>query len=90
MSKQLDFSKQKGNYSNNLDNGRDQINNWYSDSTVSVADFKLNIEKLIESAYINVTAKPRFLHNLRSQRTKDGILFLCYNSIMSAQGYGVG
>lgn len=86
----MDYSKKKGDYTYELDRGRKQIDSWHADPELTVSGYISKVEQLIAPAYINVTAKPRFLAALRSQTTKDGILFLCYNSIMSAQGFAVG
>lgn len=85
----MDFSKQKGNYSYELDKGRELINSWYSDPKVTVSGYISNIEQLITPAYINGSAKRQFLVFLHGQKTKAGILQLCYNSIMKAQGLAV-
>lgn len=84
----MDFTTKKGTYSKELKNGADLICEWYEDTNVSVAQFAQNVRELIASAYISVTAKPRFEQALAKARTKDAICFLCYNSILKGSGLG--
>lgn len=79
----MDFTTMNGNYSKNLKNGAELITEWYEDKTVSVQQYAQNIRDLIASAYISVKAKPRFEAALDKAKTKDAIVFLCYNSILA-------
>lgn len=81
-----DYTMKKGYYAKNLSNNTDNINNWYYDSTIDYQAFAQKVEQLLSSAYVSVTAKPRFLNALHRAKTKDAILFLCYNSILCAKG----
>lgn len=85
----LDFTTMNGNYSKNLKSGTELITEWYEDKTVSVQQYAQNIRDLIASAYISVKAKPRFEAALAKARTKEAIVFLCYNSILAGSGLAV-
>ena len=85
----IDFTTMDGNYSKDLKNGTELITEWYEDKTISVQQYAQNIKDLIASAYISVKAKPRFEAALDKAKTKEAIVFLCYNSILAGSGLAV-
>lgn len=85
----MDFTKTNGCYSKNLINNTELINSLYEDKTVSKDEFAARVRQLVDEAYFNKTAKPRFLNALAKAKTKTDIIFLCYNSILCGAGCGL-
>ena len=84
----MDISKVGGAYSKELKENIGTITELFEDSTVSTAAMKQAILDIIEPAWIDVNAKPRFKYFLDNCRTKLDVYNLCWNSICKAMRYG--
>lgn len=84
----MDISSINGAYAKELKKNIGEINSIFEDTAVSVDDMKQAILDIIEPAWIDVTAKPRFKVFLENCRTKLDVYNLCWNSICKAMRYG--
>lgn len=85
----MDFTKTNGCYSKDLGNNTELLTKWFEDKTVSKDEFAARVRQLVDKAYFNKKAKPRFLNALANAKTKTDIVFLCYNSILCGAGHGL-
>lgn len=83
----LNLTKNEGCYSHPLSNNIETIYRYATDDFTPLKDLVSWIEELIEPAYFNKDAKPRFKWRLRNCRTKKAVLQLCLNAIANAVEY---
>lgn len=90
----MELTKIKNSYVHELNEHQKEIDACYNDISKTVNDLK----SLVKEVVMNTTSKEydqksvttkRFLINLEKQRTKDGIIFLVYNSKLNGDGCGV-
>ena len=84
----IDISKIGGTYTKELKANIGTITELYEDNAVSVAEMKQAILDIIEPAWVDANAKPRFKSFLENCRTKYDVYGLCWNSICKAMRYG--
>lgn len=90
----MELTKIKNSYVHELNEHQKEIDACYNDINKTVNDLK----SLVKQVVMNTNSKEydqksvatkRFLINLEKQRTKDGIIFLVYNSKLNGDGCGV-
>jgi hypothetical protein len=85
----LNLTENPGCYTNPISNNIETIYKYATDDITSLGELVDWIIKLIEPAYFNKDAKPRFIHRLRNCRTKKAVLQLCLNAVANAVEYEV-
>ena len=90
----MELTKIKNSYVHELNAHQKEIDDCYNNRSKSVNDLK----DLVRTIVMNTNSKEydkksvatkRFLLSLEKQRTKDGIIFLVYNSKLNGDGCGV-
>lgn len=85
----LNLTENPGCYTNPISNNIETIYQYANDDITSLGELASWIIELIEPAYFNKDAKPRFIHRLRNCRTKKAVLQLCLNAVANAVEYEV-
>ena len=83
----MNLTKVNGCYAKELKNNLHNIKAIFSDGTKSYNYMKQYVLKVIEPAYINATAKKRFIEYLEGCAGKYEIYNLCYNTVRKAMNY---
>ena len=86
----IDLTKDAGCFTNCLANNIETIYQIASDGYTSKDEFVNYLVELIEPAFYNKDAKPRFINDIRYYcRTKKAVHQLCLNAIANAVEYEV-
>lgn len=83
----INLTNNEGCFTHPLSRNIETIYQYANDDFTSLSELVSWIEELIEPAYFNKDAKPRFKWRLRNCRTKKAVLQLCLNSISNAIEY---
>ncbi len=91
---QVELTKINGSYVNQLQANIAEINNKFSDRTVSTQQLKQIVRDIVidtndKSLNDKSPATKRFLDSLEKQKSKDGIIMLVYNAQLKGDGLGV-
>lgn len=82
-----DLTKVKNTYAKALVDNKELIEKNYN--VMSVVDYKNYITNLVKDNSNDTNAQRNFLLNVSKQRTKDGLLSLCWNAILKADNLEV-
>ena len=85
----INLTKDTGCFTNCLANNIETIYQIASDGCTSKEEFVNYLIELIEPAFYNKTAKPRFINDIRFCRTKKAVLERCFSAISNAVEYQV-
>jgi hypothetical protein len=83
----MNITKVNGAYAKELYEHITEIRNILKDTRTTVGDMRQAVLDIIEPAWINAKAKPRFKVYLCNCKTKLDIYTLCWNSIHKAMRY---
>lgn len=83
----MNLTKVNGTYSKELLEHMSDIRKQSFSEYTSVDDLRAYVLEIIESAWINATAKKRFIGYLKSCESKKSIYWLCYNTVQKAMKY---
>lgn len=86
----IDLTKDAGCFTSCLANNIETIYQIASDGYTSKEEFVNYLVELIEPAFYNKDAKPRFINDIRYYcRTKEAVLERCFRAISNAVEYQV-
>ena len=86
----INLTKDTGCFTNYLSNNIETLYRKATDNSTSKEALVEWIVKLIEPAFYNKDAKPRFINDIRSYcKTKKSVLERCFNAISNAVEYQV-
>ena len=85
----IDLTKDTGCFTNCLANNIETIYQIATDSYTSKDEFVDYLVDLIEPAFYNKDAKPRFINDIRLCKTKKAVLERCFRAISNAVEYQV-
>lgn len=83
----MNITKVNGAYAKELHEHIDEITSILEDDRLSVRAMKQAVLDIIEPAWIDAQAKPRFKSYLAGCETKWDVYSLCWNSIHKAMRY---
>ena len=83
----MNITKVNGSYSKELWENMNDIRKASFNDHVSLEEMRDYIFEVIKPAYINATAKKRFIEYLEGCETKKSIYWLCYNTVQKAMKY---
>ena len=83
----MDLTRVFGTYSRELRINCRRIKEMLADETVEVEDMIEGVEEIIEPAFIEFDAKPRFIRNLRNCKTKEEVDKLCRAAVYAGMKF---
>lgn len=83
----MNLTRVNGTYAKELYENLNELRVMYSAPAVSIEEMRNCVLDIIEPAWINATAKKRFISFLNDCFTKREIYNLCYNSVQKAMKY---
>lgn len=86
----IDLTKVSGCYSKELRQNCDLIKQCLKEPSVTLDEMKNVVRGILELAYIDVKAKPRFLKQLADCMTKQEVDQLCYGAVRNGMNFHTG
>ena len=83
----MDLTRVFGTYSRELRVNCRRIKEMLADINVSVSQMINGVEEIIEPAFIEFDAKPRFVRNLRNCKTKEEVDKLCRAAVYAGMKF---
>ena len=83
----MDLTRVFGTYSRELRINCRKIKEMLADINVSVSQMINGVEEIIEPAFIEFDAKPRFIRNLRNCKTKEEVDKLCRAAVYAGMKF---
>lgn len=83
----MNLTKVDGTYSKELFEHMTDIRKFSFSEYTSIESLRDYVLEIIEPAWINATAKKRFIKYLRGCESKKSIYWLCYNTVQKAMKY---